>query len=172
MNSLPTKLKENHHRRVREGLLSKAPASLSEFLAHLEFSSDSSVIRHAAFPTWSDNEDNWTTTRGKVANWVKCDFSSWPELVSDLHGVPLPYDCRGWLFFDPEGPYFRVGGTEFTEWIGVIADFAAKENGHEFAWVGDDQDCGIIVEFEHTSFCKNDFTYCAWIADAESGPGE
>ena len=162
MKSLPTKLRQNHHRRIRDVILAKATPMLSRFLADLEYCSDASVIANAAFSTWGIEEDNWTTTRGHVDNWKKFDFPAWPALTSDLQRLSFPKDSNGWLFFDPDGPYFRLSSTKVYESLDLIAEFASKENHNEFAWIGDDQDCGVIVEFEHTSFCKNDFSYCTW----------
>jgi hypothetical protein len=164
MKTLPTKLRENHHRRIREELLLKAPPKLSQFLASLDYSSDVAVIANAAFSTWSTADDDWTTTRGLVKSWEKFDFPTWTELTSDLSTLSFPTGCYGWLFFDSDGPYFRLGSAMLHEWLDLIADFALRENSCEFAWVGDNQDFGLIIEFEHTSFCKNDFTYCAWTA--------
>ena len=166
MNSLPNKLRENQHRRMRDELLSKAPTVLSQFLDSLKFTSDVTVIANAAFSTWSTDRDDWTTTRGLVQNWEKFDFLTWSDLTADLTTLSFLTDCYGWLFFASDGPYFKVGAVEFHEWLDLITGFPSKENKFEFAWVGENRDCGLIVEFEHTSFCKNDFTYCTWTVNA------
>ncbi|CZF82265.1 hypothetical protein GCE9029_03125 [Grimontia celer] len=161
MNKIEQKLKENRNRRARETLLSQLPESMAIFLEQADFSSDRECLLYAAFTTWDQETDTLTTTRGFVENWINLTFPRWSDLFGSLRELPsLEYE--GWLFFDTDGPYFQVKLSELLLFLGDLESFTSENERYDFGWVGADIDCGVIAEFNHTSFCRNDFELSVW----------
>jgi len=162
MNTLQQKLVENRNRRRRDELLTSAPAGLASALMATEFCSDPKIIANAAFATWDTTTDTWTTTRGIVQTWRKHDCISWAELVAYLKSLSFSTNLVGWFFFEVDGPYFKISSVEFERLIDEIARYCEDLGKYDFGWVSSSEDCGVIVEFEHTSFCKNNYSVCIW----------
>lgn len=161
MSSIEQKLRENRHRRERESLLSTLPQLFSEFLQNVEYSSDVDCIRYAAFSTWDHERDCLTTTRGVIDNWNNYTFKCWEELITSFKSLPVN-ECTGWLFFDTEGPYFKIKLSDLQYFLNDVETYTRKFDLFDFGWVGADIDCGAIAEFNHTSFCRNEFELSVW----------
>ncbi|MCG9685175.1 hypothetical protein L1D31_21875 [Vibrio sp. Isolate23] len=161
MSKIEQKLKENRNRRAREKLLSKLPESLAGYLGQVNFSSDVICLRYAAFSTWDQSTDTQTTTRGVIENWRSFSFQYWSDLFGALRELPSR-EYEGWLFFDVDGPYYKVKLSELFLFSSELELFTSQNESYDFGWVGADLDCGVIAEFNHTSFCRNDFELSIW----------
>ncbi|EIV8646698.1 hypothetical protein [Vibrio parahaemolyticus] len=161
MNKIEQKLRENRNRRAREKLLSELPEPLGRYLEQVDFSSDSMCLRYAAFSTWDQSTDTQTTTRGVIANWRNFTFQYWSDLFGAFRGLPSR-EYEGWLFFDVDGPYYKVKLSELRLFLSELELFTTQNESFDFGWVGADLDCGVIAEFNHTSFCRNDFELSVW----------
>ncbi|MGF1863139.1 hypothetical protein [Photobacterium profundum] len=161
MSKIERKLKENRNRRARESLLSLLPGSFGSYLENVEFSSDENSLRYAAFSTWDHESDSQTTTRGLVESWENYTFKDWSDLIGALKRLPSG-EYAGWLFFDTDGPYYKVKFSELLLFLNELELFTTENDKFDFGWVGAELDCGIIAEFNRTSFCRNDFELSVW----------
>ena len=161
MNKIEQKLKENRNRRSRETLLSLLPESFARYLEQVDFSSDENCLRYAAFSTWDHETDTQTTTRGPIESWRNLTFKYWSDLFATLRRFPSR-DHEGWLFFAIDGPYYKVKLSVLLLFLSELESFTSENETFDFGWVGADLDCGVIAEFNHTSFCRNDFELSVW----------
>ncbi|PTP11445.1 hypothetical protein CWO27_23265 [Vibrio sp. 10N.286.51.C3] len=161
MSKIEQKLRENHHRREREALIRALPKRISDFLEGVEYSSDVNCIRYAAFSTWDEELDCLTTTRGNIENWNNHNFKYWEDLIGKFKELPIS-DTAGWLFFDCQGPYYKVQFTELHRFLTEIEMYTKQTEIFDFGWVGEELDCGVIAEFNQTSFCRNEFELSVW----------
>lgn len=161
MSKIQRKLLENSHRREREALLLSLPKQLGDFLRNVEYSSEVSCIRYAAFSTWDEQLDCQTTTRGTIENWNNFTFKYWEDLIASFNSLPVNKSV-GWLFFNTGGPYYKIKFSELHNFINDIQIYTSKTEKYDFGWVGEEVDCGVVAEFNHTSFCRNEFELSVW----------
>ena len=162
MNRLQQKLKENRNRRSRDEFLRTLDERSRVLLSGTQFTSDTQVLRFAAFPTWNMDADCQTTTRGTVPGWQNLQFPTWQSLIEHLQGLSVPSEAEGYFFIDTDGPYYLLTGCAFLSIIGSMDRYAIEHKHYDFGWIGAGNDFGIIVEFDHTSFCRNEFELSIW----------
>lgn len=85
-------------------------------------------------------------------------------MISFVKQISLPENAIGWFFFNTDGPYYKITFAEFQNHVDSISTYVESIGSYDFGWVGADNDIGVIVEFEHTNFCKNDFCLSTWAA--------
>ena len=162
MSNLQQKLRENKNKIKREKFLFAVDSKFSDFLSNVEFSSDVSCIKYAAFSTWDNNANVQTTTRGEVKNWNNFTYKTWHELISVLEKFQQVKNYIGWFFVDTDGPYYKVSVNAFLSHIQSISNYGIVHEHYDFGWVGADDDVGIIIEYNHTSFSDNQFEISIW----------
>ena len=162
MDKLQKKLKENRNRRARERLLSSLDSKFESFLSNVEFSSDISCLKYAAFSTWDMEADCQTTTRGQIPDWKNFTFKTWQDLIAFLKSFKISGNIQGYFFIDIDGPYYLINVHDFMSNIDSLSEYALRKEHFDFGWVGALTDSGIIVEFNQTSFCRNEFEISIW----------
>lgn len=162
MSKLEQKLKENRNRRAREKFLAALSRETREVLASVIFSSDISCLKFAAFPTWDNEADCRTSTRGKIPGLKFTNFYKWHDLITEIEKIKIETEYEGWFFIDTDGPFYNLKGSEFSAILNGIFKYAEQNEHFDFGWVGATLDFGIIAEFDHTSFCRNDLELSVW----------
>ena len=162
MSKIEQKLKENRNRRAREKLLSTLDEASRIVLSNSKYDSDISCLKYAAFPTWDIESDCQTTTRGIVDGWQNETFKYWDDLVEKIRNSDIENNLLGWFFIDTDGPFYLLEWCEMTRILDSISNYAKSNEHYDFGWVGANSDFGIIAEFEHTSFCRNEFEVSKW----------
>ncbi len=162
MSKLERKLKENRNRRARERLLSSLEFKFSSFLSNVEFSCDVNCLKYAALSTWDMEADCQTTTRGKISGWKNFTFNTWQDLIVFLKSYKISENLRGYFFIHIDGPYYLINSQDFMNNIDSLSEYALRNENYDLGWVGSEADSGIIVEFNHTSFCRNEFEISIW----------
>lgn len=162
MSKIEQKLKENRNRRAREKLLSALGEDGKRVLSKVEFTSDVSCLKYAAFPTWDMESDCQTTTRGKIEGWENETFKHWDEAINHLKSINIASKIKGWFFIDTDGPFYLLEWKDIKSILDDVSTYAEYHEHYDFGWVGESIDCGVILEFEHTSFCRNEFEVSKW----------
>lgn len=162
MSRLDQKIRENRNRRARDTFLQELDAGFGGLLAGANFSTNVNCIKHAAFTTWDHEADCETTTRGQIIGWENRGFAAWRELISSLKRLPFRKHVEGWFFIDTDGPYYEISSEDFLAGADSFSAYAEANDHRNFGWVGAAIDCGVIVEFNHTTFCRNQFELCTW----------
>jgi len=162
MTELEKKLHENKNRNKRESLLSSISGTFSEDIKNAQYSSNVDCIKFAAFSTWDQEKDLQTTTRGLIEGWSNLTFSNWLDLIKKINDFKTYENLQGWFLIDTEGPYYQLTLDKFLLNIDHISQYCISKESYDFAWIGSTNDCGIISEFDKTSFCSNDFQLSTW----------
>ncbi len=162
MSKLEQKLKENRNRRAREAFLSVLDQQSGFCFSKVHFSSDVSQIKNAAYVTWDNEAHCQTTTRGSVKGWQYLTFKIWQDLIYNIKSFSLDSNLSGWFFTDTDGPFYHLSKSDFFNNLDSISEYCLCTERFDFGWVGSDIDFGIITEFNHTSFCRNEFDLCFW----------
>lgn len=162
MSKLDQKLRENRNRRARDVFLLALGGKFGDILSEAKYSSDVACIKYAAFATWDMEADCETTTRGQVIGWENHTFKTWQELITELKRSSHGNDVNGWFFNDTDGPYYQVSLESFLANADSISVYADVSDHRDFGWVGAERDCGMIIEFNHTSLCRNEYELCTW----------
>jgi len=162
MSKLQEKLRENKNRIKRDKFLAALDSKFSNFLSNAEFSTDVSCIKKAAFSIWDVNANMRTTTRGKMKNWNNFTFKTWQELIAAIGRFQQVKNYIGWFFADTDGPFFKISVNAFLSHIKSISEYGTTHEHYNFGWVGAEDDVGIIIEYNHTSFSDNKFAISVW----------
>jgi hypothetical protein len=162
MKKFQQKLIENKHKLKREKFLTALDLKFADFLASAEFSSDESCIKYAAFPTWDNEANVKTTTRGAVVDWKNFTFRTWQELISVLEKFQKVKNYIGWFFIDADGPYYRISVNAFLSHIKSIANYGIIQKHYDFGWVGANDDVGIIINYNHSASTVKKFEVSVW----------
>ena len=162
MSKLETKLRELAHKRARRDFLALVEPSFSELLSDVSFSHDVQCLKYAAFSTWDIEVDKQTTTRGEVLGWELRYFDNITEIVNFIRSSFEPTAISGWFFIDTDGPYYSLSLSEFLLNLNPIQKYCEREKSYDIGWVGQDVDMGIVLEFNQTSFCRNQLEVCTW----------
>ena len=162
MSKLERKLREVKNKRARREFLEATDPKLSEILSRVEFSHDVQCLKYAAFSTWDMEADIQTTTRGNAEGWELKYFDTMSEMVnfvkSDVELAIIP----GWFFIDANGPYYSLTLSEFILNLNSLQGYCESHEHFDIGWVGKSSDIGVIFEFNHTSFCRNQLEFCTW----------
>lgn len=162
MSKLENKLREVKNKRARREFLEVVDPALSGLLSKVEFSHDIQCLKFAAFSTWDMDADQQTTTRGKVEGWELEYFDNVAEIISFIKSKLKPAIIPGWFFIDTDGPYYSLSLSEFLLNLDLIQKYCEEQEHFDIGWVGKTHDMGIIFEFNHTSFCRNQLEVCTW----------
>lgn len=162
MSNIQQKLKENKDKIKRDKFLSLVDPDFSEFLAKAEYSSEISCIKYAAFPKGNHTANVQTTSRGDVKNWNNFTFKTWHELITVLKKFQHVKNYIGWFFIDADGPYYRTSLNAFLSYIQSISDYCISYDHHNFGWVGEVDDVGIIIGKNHASSNNNELNISIW----------
>lgn len=162
MSKFQQKLKENKNKIKREKFLASVDRKLSAFLANVEYSDEISCIKFAAFPRWDDTAQAQTTTRGDVKNWNYFSFRTWQELIAVLKRFQQVKNYIGWFFIDADGPYYRISLNAFLANIRSISEYCSAHGNHNFGWVGDIDDVGIIIGENSSPPGSHAYTISIW----------
>ena len=128
----------------------------------LRLAAMSLVLNIAAFSKWDSKANVQTTTRGEVVDWKNFTFKTWHELISVLKKFQKIRNYIGWFFVDPDGPYYKVNVNAFLSHIESISNYGITHEHYDFGWVGGEDDVGIIIEYNQTSFSDNKFQISVW----------
>ncbi|MGP9799760.1 hypothetical protein [Rheinheimera sp. NSM] len=162
MSKLETKLREVKNKRARRELLDSVDPMLSCLLSKVEFSHDVQCLKYAAFSTWDMEADQQTTTRGIVEGWDLKYFDTMAEMTSFIKASIEPAIIPGWFFIDTDGPYYSLTLAEFVLNLDLLQNYCEAQEHFDIGWVGKSSDVGVIFEFNHTSFCRNQLEVCTW----------
>jgi len=162
MSKLESKLREVKNKRARRELLGSVDSVLSNLLSNVEFSHDVECLKYAAFSTWDIEADEQTTTRGKVEGWELKYFDSMAEMTSFIKASVELAVIPGWFFIDTDGPYYSLSLSEFVLNLDLFQNYCEAQDHFDIGWVGKTSDMGVIFEFNHTSFCRNQLEVCTW----------
>lgn len=162
MANIQQKLRENKGNIRREKFLSALDLEFSEFLSHVEYSSEEFCIRNAAFPVRDEAAHVVTSSRGKVKNWNNFNFKKWQELVAILKKFQKVKDYIGWFFIERDGPYYRISLKAFFSHITDISNYGVQNEHYNFGWVGEADDVGIIIEESQIGASEKKFSICIW----------
>ena len=83
-------------------------------------------------------------------------------MTSFVKGDITPKEILGWFFISTDGPYYLLTLAEFVANLNNMSEYCKANNRYDLGWVGKNQDMGIIFEFDHTNFCRNQFEFCRW----------
>ncbi len=162
MSKLESKLREVKNKRARRELLESVDAPLSELLSRAEFSHDVQCLKYAAFSTWDMEADAQATTRGSVEGWELKHFDSMSEIICFVKSKVELAIIPGWFFIEADGPYYSLTLSEFILNLNLFQRYCESREHFDIGWVGKSSDIGVIFEFNHTSFCRNQLEVCTW----------
>jgi hypothetical protein len=162
MSKLDIKLRELKNKRARREFLETVDPKFSDLLSKAEFSHDVQCLKYAAFTTWNMEEDKQTTTRGDVKGWQLNYFDSMNEITTFIKNSVDLAIIPGWFFVDTDGPYYSLNLSEFLLNLDSLESYCEEKEKFDIGWVGKSTDIGIIFEFNHTSFCRNQLEVCTW----------
>lgn len=162
MKKIQQKLEENKNKIKREKFLSAIDQKFSHFLANAEYSSDVSCMKYAAFPLQGHGAHGQMTSRGEMKNWNNLTFRSLNQLIAALEKFKKVKNYIGWFFIDATGPFYRISLNAFLSYIQNISDYCIAHEHHNFGWVGDADDVGIIIGKKHDATDNNEFNISIW----------
>lgn len=161
MSKLDRKLRELKNKRARREFIAELTSKLASLLERKEFSHDTNSLRFAAFSTWDMERDTQTTTRGDIFSWEINYSKDFASLISKAKEIELSI-VPGWFFIETDGPYYSFTLAEFILNLDGLSNFCLANEKFDIGWVGRETDMGIIFEFNHTSFCRNEFEFYTW----------
>lgn len=162
MKKLDVKLRELKNKRARREFLEELNNCFSILLEKSEYQNETACLKFAAFTTWDYDRGCETTTRGDVEGWKIDYFYGLFEVIDRIKESIPQYDVLGWFFINTDGPYYSLTLADFIQNLDGISEYCERKNHFDVGWVGKDQDIGVVIEFNHTTFCRNQLELCSW----------
>jgi hypothetical protein len=162
MSKLEVKLREVKNRKARREFLEELSNQFSALLEKSEYQHNTACLKFAAFTTWDNDRDCETTTRGDIEDWEIHYFYTLIEVIRTVKATIPQTEVSGWFFISTDGPYFSLTLADFILSLDGLSEYCEKNNHYDLGWVGKEQDMGVIIEFNHTSFCRNQLELCTW----------
>jgi hypothetical protein len=162
MSKLEVKLREVKNKRARREFLEELSNKFSALLENSEYKHDTACLKFSAFTTWDDDRDCETTTRGDIDGWEVQYFYTLVEVIRRVKETIPQSEVSGWFFINTDGPYFSLTLADFIRSLDGLNEYCERNEHYELGWVGKEQDMGVIIEFNHTSFCRNQLELCTW----------